>query len=400
MDLTRIRFVAATALCLALAPAVSAQERPAEFDDYVLPGWTFTPGVSLSGMWDSNVALSARAAETGRTAGDQLLVFVPFGQVSLRSARTDFSAGYRGYLRRYREVDQLNGYDQRAMLTLRHLVTPRLTWIAQNEYTEAPTTDQVELNGVPFAHIGSRSNRLGTGLEGRLTKYTSLNVRYENTWTSFDGLEGFVSGGTIHTGSAALRRRLSERIAFGVEGRIRRSDLNRLESRVKWFQDAGATFDYRITEHVTVAVAAGLSHLRDNRLDQTRNAPYYRLELNRDTERATLGIAFEQSYTPSFSFSGSNDSQELRGFVRMPFSRNRFYVQSTGLWRRSDPFFADEIRLDTFITSNTFGYSATRWLRAEMYHAYSLQDSIITGGEVDRHRVGAQIVVSQPMRIR
>ena len=84
----------------------------------------------------------------------------------------------------------------------------------------------------------------------------------------------------------------------------------------------------------------------------------------------------------------------------MPFSRNRFYVQSDALWRRSNPFFANEIQLDTLVTSNTIGYSAVRWLRVEAYHAYSRQDSIITGGEVDRHRIGAQLVVSQPMRIR
>jgi hypothetical protein len=41
-----------------------------------------------------------------------------------------------------------------------------------------------------------------------------------------------------------------------------------------------------------------------------------------------------------------------------------------------------------------------RWLRIEAYHAYSRQDSIVTGGEVTRHRIGTQLVISQPMRIR
>lgn len=401
MEFMRIRFVVAVAaLCLTLAPAVSAQERPAEFENYILPGWTFTPGVTLSGVWDSNVALAGRPAENGRTAGDQLFVVVPFAQVNLISTRTDFTAGYRGYLRRYTEIGQLNGYDQRAYVGLRHMATPRLTVFAQNEFAEMPTTDLVELNGVPFAHVGSRSNRLGAGVEARLTKYTELRVRYDNMWTAFDGQEGLLSDGTIHGGSVDLRRRLSERMSVGVEGRVRRSDLTQVDPRVIWFQDTGGTFDYRLTEHVAIAVAAGLARLHDSRFAETRRSLYYRVELLRQAERATAGIAFERSFTPSFSFSGSNNNQEVRGFVRMPFSRNRFYVQSSGLWRRSDPFFADEIRLDTFITSNTFGYSATRWLRTEIYHAYSRQDSIITGGEVDRHRIGAQLVVSQPMRIR
>ncbi|HVL68566.1 MAG TPA: hypothetical protein VM364_14990 [Vicinamibacterales bacterium] len=394
------RLVAAAACVVAVATGAAAQDRPAEFEGYVVPGWSFTPGISLSTMWDSNVALAGRRTD-GRTAGDRVLLFVPFGQVDLTSPRTEFTAGYRGYLRRYTEIGELNGYDQRAYVALRHRATPRLTWFMQNEFAEMPTTDLVELNGLPFARVGSRSNRLGAGLEARLSKYTDLVVRYENTWSAFDGLEGFLSGGSIHGVSTSVRRRVTERAAIGGEARVRRSDLTgAIDPRVIWFQDAGATFDYRLTEFVTIAFAGGLSHLRDSRFEETRNAPYYRVELERQVERASAGIAFERSFTPSFGFSGSNNNRELRGFVRMPFSRNRFYVQGNGIWRRSNPFFADEIRLDTFVTNVTFGYSANRWLRTEAYHAFSRQDSVITGGEVDRHRVGAQVVISQPMRIR
>ena len=49
-----------------------------------------------------------------------------------------------------------------------------------------PTTDEVELNGLPFSRTGSKSNRLAAGSTTRLTKYTDLNVRYENTWVKFD----------------------------------------------------------------------------------------------------------------------------------------------------------------------------------------------------------------------
>lgn len=401
MDPNRLRRIGLAAIFVLIAGASGAtQERPAEFDGYIVPGWSFTPGVSISGVWDSNVALAGRSAETGGTTGDNVFTIVPMGTLALESKRTQFSAGYRGYLRRHVDVEELNGFDQRAHLMLRHMVTPRLTLFVQDEFSEMPTTDLAELNGVPFARVGSRSNRLGAGVEGRLTKLTNVRVRYENTWTSFDRLDGFLSGGTIHGVGADLQRRLSERLTIGVEGRIRRSDVTRFEPRVIWFQDGGGLIEYRLGEFVSVTGAAGFSHLRDSRFDDTRTAPYYRLGLERHTERANAGITFERSYTPSFGFSGSNDNQELRGYIRMPFSRNRFYVQSDALWRRSNPFFAGEIQLDTFVTSNTIGYSAVRWLRVEAYHAYSRQDSIITGGEVDRHRIGAQLVVSQPMRIR
>lgn len=404
MHLDRFRRLSGAIVALLIAVAgASAQDRPQEFDSYVVPGWSFTPGVSISGMWDSNVALAGRAAESGKTDGDNVFTIMPMARLGLESKRTQFSAGYRGYVRRYTDIDELNGYDQRAHLNLRHMVTPRLTLFVQNEFSEMPTTDLTELNGVPFARIGSRSNRLAGGVEGRLTKLTTLRVRYENTWTSFDRLDGFLSGGTIHGFGADVQRRLTERITVGAEGRVRRSDVTRIEPRVIWFRDGGGVVEYRLTQFVAVHGAVGMSHLSDNRFSETRTAPYFRVGIERHTERLDTGLTFENSYMPSFGFSGSNDTQELRGFVRMPLDRNRVYVQADGLWRKSHPFFAvqpGELELDTFVTNVTVGYSPLRWLRTEAYHAYSRQDSIITGGEVDRHRIGAQLVISQPMRIR
>jgi hypothetical protein len=84
----------------------------------------------------------------------------------------------------------------------------------------------------------------------------------------------------------------------------------------------------------------------------------------------------------------------------MPIARNRFYVQASGAWHRSDPFVVEELALDTVRVQTTLGYSAARWLRVEAFHAYTRQDSQVTGGEIDRHRAGGQIVISQPMRIR
>jgi hypothetical protein len=56
--------------------------------------------------------------------------------------------------------------------------------------------------------------------------------------------------------------------------------------------------------------------------------------------------------------------------------------------------------LDTTMIRSTLGYSAMRYLRIEAFHAFTRQDSRVAGGQVNRNRVGAQIVVSQPMRIQ
>src|SRR5512145_3412274 len=129
---------AATALALG-APTVAAQEQ-SEFQSWRVPGWSFTPAITFGGLYDSNVALADAPADAGRTAGDRLLVFQPAGHLEFLSPRTEFGTGYRGNLRRYMDVRELNGFDQQGYLSLRRLVSRRLTFFLNNSYLSAPTT--------------------------------------------------------------------------------------------------------------------------------------------------------------------------------------------------------------------------------------------------------------------
>jgi hypothetical protein len=380
-------------------PAAMAQERPSEFESWTVPGWTFTPSVSVGGQWDSNVAIAADQPRGTRTGRDRLWVFEPQGLLEFRDNRTTFSAGYRGHLRRYLEVDQLNGLDHRASVSLERMATKRVTVFFRNEFADVPTTDEVLLNGIPYARTGSRSNRLAAGLDARLTKYDDLAVRYENTWVSFDEDTVFLRGGVLNEVRFDYGRRLSPRATLGGEYRVRQSNMNE-GTRVMWFHDIGAVAEFAASPQVTLQAAGGYSMLRDPRLTDARGGAYLRAELTRDGERSTTGLFFERAFAPSFGFGGSSESQELRGYVHMPFSRNRLYVQASAGWRRTSPLLADELGLDTFLADTTVGYGASRWLRLEVFHAYTRQDSRITGGEINRHRAGAQVVVSQPMRIR
>jgi hypothetical protein len=399
--MTSHRHVIALASVLALAGsgAARAQEASSEFTSWRVPGWSFTPGMSMGATFDSNVALAAPPADTGRTQSDRLIMFQPFGQLEYLSPRTDFSTGYRGYARRYVDIRELDGFDQQAYLSLRRLATRRLTFFLSDTYTSAPTTDEVELNGVPFSRTGTRTNTASAGVDARLTKFTDLLSRYDLTWVDFDHTGTFLTGGWVNSWRTELRQRLSERVAVGAEYSLRRADLNE-GTRELAFQDVGGTVRILLNAHTTLTAGAGLSYLNDRLFDDTRTGPYYRAGLTHEASRATLGVSFQRMFVPSFGFGGSSDSQELRGFVRMPVNRNRMYVQASAGWRRSDPFLLDELELDTFRVHTTFGYAATRWLRLEAFHAYSRNDSKVTGGEIDRQRIGGQIVISQPMRIR
>jgi hypothetical protein len=166
------------------------------------------------------------------------------------------------------------------------------------------------------------------------------------------------------------------------------------------FHDTGATFRHALAPQTSFSAAAGLSRLEDRLTGDTRTGPYIRTSITHAGARSTVGASFERQFLPSFGFGGSSESQEVRGFVQMPITRNRAYIQGSVAWRRSDPLIENELKLDTIWARTTLGYAIARWFRTESFYAYTRQDSEVTGGEIDRHRVGVQFVVSQPMRIR
>jgi hypothetical protein len=196
-----------------------------------------------------------------------------------------------------------------------------------------------------------------------------------------------------------LNRRLSARLSAGGQYALRFARINDGERELT-FQDVGATMSYAVGPRTSVNGAAGVSMLRDRTLGTSRNGPFIRAGIAHGIERATIGANFERSLVPAFGFGGSTSNQELSGYVRMPLASNRAYVQGSLAWRRSDPFLENELELDTIWARTTVGYAVSRWLRTEVFHAYTRQDSVVTGGEIDRHRVGVQAVIAQPMRIR
>ena len=399
--LTDHRPIVALAALLAIA-AGTARAQQLEVAPAAAPGWTFTPGLNISGVYDSNVALADAPATSGQTESDRLFMIQPFGQITFRSPRTTLTGGYTGSLRRYTTVDQLNGYDQRFSGSLRRLVSRRVTLSVSNSFTDVPTTDEVELNGVPFSRTGTRTNTFTAGVTARLTRFTDLSAGYDNTWVAFDRDESagtFLLGGVVNGARVGLSRRLGERLSIGGEYSLKLADLNE-GARNLTFHNVGGTVNYQVGPHLALSAAAGLSRLVDQELDSTRSGPFVRVNLLHSTPRLIAGATFERSFVPSFGFGGSNQNQELSGFVQMPVVRNRLYVSGSAAWRRSDPFVETELELDTIWIRSTVGYAATRWLRVEGFHAFTRQDSVVTGGEINRQRLGAQVVISQPMRIR
>lgn len=400
-DIRRIVAAAAVvALVLVCAARAAAQDLPpSEFESWRLPGWSFTPGVTFGTLYDSNIALAPPDVNK-KTAGDKLFQLEPFGQLEFFSPRTSFSSGYRGLLRRYFQHDGLNDSDQRAYGSYRERLTRRVSLYATDNFAETATTDQLQLNGVPFQRTGSRYNDFTGGVEARLSRTVDLATRYEMTWVDFDRKQNVaLIGGFVNGADVELSRRLTERASVGGEYDVRFANLDQ-GLRKLMFQEVGGTFHYRLTDLTAFDASAGAAHLLDRQRDITRNGPYVKLGVMHRMERATLGAAYRRSYVPSLTFGGTNQSQEATGYVQMPFARNRFYVQESVAWRRTNPFVSTELPLSSIFLHNLAGYAVSRWFRIEGYYQFTSQNNNQVEGQVMRHLAGVQFVVAQPMRIR
>lgn len=392
----------AVAVLLAALSAGSAaaqqQVQDTEFDSYAVPGWSFTPSIAIGAVHDSNLALSAPRVSLGETQGDTLFSIVPAGQLEFFGKRTDFSAGYRGTLRRYAEVTGLDNYDQRASVDIRHAWNRRLTTFASGNFADTPTTDDVDLNGVPFRRTGSRRSTVAVGSDFRLAKFTTWHARYDTTRATFDDTDIFLTNGRIHELRNEVSQQLSRRLHVGGEHSFRAATLEQ-GNREFLFNDFGGVVRFAFGAHTTGSAAAGLGMLQDKTADDTRTGPYLRLGISHELERLRVGANFERQYVPSFGVGGTSSNQQVSGYVHMPLARNRLYAQVSGGWRRSVPFELASLQLDTLSLRSTVGYAISRWARVEGLYAFTHQDTN-AGGEVDRHRVGVQFVISQLMRIR
>lgn len=394
-----VRALAALAFTAAVVTPTPAQEQPtSELPSWRLPGWTFTPGVIFGGLYDTNPTISSPDVNS-KTPSDRMLRVQPFGQLEYFSPRTTFEGSYQGSLRRYMELSGLDGTDHNAFLSVRERVSRRVTLFAIDNYSQVPSTDQLDLGGVPFQLGGARYNSVAGGVEARLTRSVDFAARYENTWVDFLRKDTLLTGGMVNGVHAEVTRRLTERASLGAEYGTRWADLNQ-GTRQLSFQDGGAVFHYRTGEATTFDASAGIAHLLDRNTDIARTGPYAKVGLTHTARRATFELDYSRSYVPSLAFGGTNQSQEARGSIRMPLRENRFYLQESAAWRRTDPFVASELPLDSLFLDTVFGYAVQKWFRIEAYHSFTTQDTRLAAGQISRHVAGLQFVVSEPVRIR
>jgi hypothetical protein len=413
MTLTGARGALAILLTLAVATAPVAAQVIQPYESQQAPGWTFVPRLGVGGTYEDNVTFIGRGSEP---PSDYIGTLNPSADLEFLGRRGKVSLGYRGALRMYRDLNELNAFENRARVEMSRRLTRHLTAWVRDGFVSVPSTDELELGGIPFARVGARANEFSSGFDIAATERSLIGAAYNHTWVTFDRdaeRSGLLLGGMAHGLTTYAQRKVSSRLALGVEYDGRYAIVDRTErqfpirnspivvtTRPFQIHNVAGTAGIELSPNVVFRVGAGASHLSADLTGAARTGPYWRAGLVRKSERATLTLGYQRAYVPSYGFATTSQNEELHASLHMPLARNRFYWQAGVSYRDTDPLFAEELRLHSWWLQNIIGYAASRWLRMEVFHSRSYQDTRVAGGKVERNRIGFQIVTAAPMRLQ
>jgi hypothetical protein len=395
----------------AVAPPPADAVRPAQGDepsadrggvgfkpvDEPAPGWNFTPSLAYGGNWDDNVLIQ-ESGDPGQ--GDYESAISPAADLLFIGRRSSISAGYNGSFIRYQDLSSLDSFDQHAAVSASRAVTKHVTIEAGNSLNISPTTELADLAGVPFLRTGSRVDDLRGRISVDLSKRMSMAAGYSFQWVSFDTdpvLGVSLLGGHSHGLQLSVARHLNERLSLTGDYNLQHAivaDADGFNIHNAW---GGA--EYQLSREMTLAGAFGVSRLGVSQLAPARTGPAWRASLSRQFTAAQLTIAYIQSYVPSYSFGGTLQNEEASGRVLLPLGR-RASVESALSWRKNDPLDPGGIPLKAFLTNTSVAYVVTPWLSVAGFYDGAFQRIDRDGGQVNRSRVGFQIITSKPMRVR
>ena len=361
------------------------------------PGWTVTPGIGVGTGWDDNVL---SRANVDSPVGDYTNVINPTVGLSLNGRFDQLNGFYSGAFQRYRQFGPLNSYDQQASVSWRRLLSKRFTLVADESFSRAPTTELVQVVGVPFARTGTTLQEAHAGIEAKLTARTTLSGNYNFEAVQFDTnpFTPPLPGGHSQGGTGGWRYRVSELTTLVADYDGQHATItNGLGTFA--IQNITGGVERRISDLTYVFGSLGLAHVSVSAYGPAQTGPAWRAGIARQFLRAGFELTYSRSVVASYGFGGALKNDEVVARARVPVAR-RISVQSSVAWRTDQALTIAEPNLRSFWIEGDIGYAWQPWLRLEGYYASSNQTVERPGGFVERRQIGIRLATTHPMRIR
>lgn len=393
-----VPWAVALVMLLGSAAAVQAQQAdPALSQEPQPAGWSLTPRLSTTVAWDDNVLLQGRGPAL---AGDLNTALDPGANLGFIGKRGSFSANYAGSLQMYRDFGAINNYGQTLAVSGRRRLSERTLLFAQQTYSKMPTTELPALVGIRFLRLGARLFDFRGGIESTVTKRLSFAASYNLQSINFNPhpvLGDSFLGGSANGASSTAKYQLTTRATITADYSLQRARI--ANGNTFLVQNMSGGLEYRLAENTRVYGAFGMARMRAADLGTGRTSPAWKGGLTHRFGRVAFDASYGRAFLPSFGGGGTLATEELTTFLRVPFGR-RFYSDAAVSWRKNEPLLAGDQALTSVWISGTLGYALQPWARIEGFYGGTHQRIARPGGQLDRNRIGVQIITSKPMRIR
>ena len=415
------RILIALAMLAVLAGRnVEAQSAPWA-PERLTPGWVFTPSAVVGVLHDSNVTLRA-VNEPIRSEAVGLIN--PRGELDFNGPRTHMNIGYSGAFEAYRELSELNRYEQKGRFDFRYQTGPRLQLRSQASVARVPTTDRLDFGAgvLPFIGIGSDSADVGGGFTLKTSPRTSIDGGINLQWVRFDReapedpdefLRYLRNGRSVSPFVGAMYG-ITQRLSVGGAWSYRHAVVGE-DQEIFNVQNLTGEVAWQATQYTSVRGGLGASYLTSDTIPLAaefgviapdaaaidRWGPAYHLGFDHLAGQVKVSGKYERSFVPSIGFGGLNANQRVTASATVPFAQGRFIAGGNVSYGQIEPvdFFGVDFTLNSVWAQGTFGYQITRWLRTEAFINRSHQTSTARG-LVDRTRIGIEFVTAKPVRIQ
>jgi hypothetical protein len=367
-------------------------------------GWTFTPTLGFAESYDDNISLFGRGSAEEQN-DDYIATIFPAADLHYAGKHTTVDMGYRGSFLNYRTFSILNRWDQRARVEVRRQETARMKWFGRASAAMMPTTDLIELGGIPFRHTGARTADGRGGFAYTFSAKNSLTHSVNYQVVDFDRSEdvsAILRGGRVLESMNGWRHKIDSRLALGADYSFRRAIVVGDEQAFNIHTTEMAA-DYELSPLWSFSGGAGVVYLQETAETSARTGPAWRVRIDRHRAGRTFHAAYIRSYIPSFGFGGTIQNQEIGVGYRTPlFGSRRFYMDNSAVFRDNQPLThtLEQLPLRSLRTYSTFGWEPQGWMRLEGFYSRVQQSSLRAGGQLSRNRIGFQIVTSKPVRMQ
>ena len=391
---------------LAAATASAGQQSdalvadPAAGGQPVLAGWSLIPAVMVSRTFDDNVLLLGPGDPHER---DYINVINPQAAATFHGQRSDVSIRYDGAFVLYSRLDTLNSYEQHATVAAKQKLSKHSFFYLNLSAAAAPTTELLQLTGVPYVRAGVFTDAIGAGVEHELSKRLTISLGGYFDQARFAVNEIYANvllGGYGVGASFNARERISERMSLTLDADAQHDSIGANDVEQFNIQHVLGGIDHRVTENMRAFASVGFSRLGETPFGPARTGPSFRFGLSEHYRSTLIDVSYERSFVPSFGFGGTTQNGNLTARVRLPITR-RIYTQDLVSWQQQDPLVIAVPELRSTWVQAAVGYAPRPEFRIEAYFAGTRQTAGRVDGQLLLHnQFGIQVIASKPVRIR